>query len=38
MRQIKIVRTFFSLAAIAGSIVIVSWVGLALLGLSELRL
>ena len=26
------------LAAIAGSIVIVSWVGLALLGLSELRL
>ena len=32
MRQIKIVRTFCSLAAIGGSIVIVSWVGLALLG------
>ena len=32
MRQIKIVRTVFSLAAIAGSIVVVSWVGLALLG------
>ena len=32
MQQIKIVRTVFSLAAIAGSIVVVSWVGLALLG------
>jgi hypothetical protein len=32
MQQIKIVRTVFSLAAIAGSIAVVSWVGLALLG------
>jgi hypothetical protein len=32
MRQVGIVRTVFSLVAIASSIVVLSWIGLALLG------
>jgi len=32
MRQVRIVRTVFSLVAIASSIVVLSWIGLALLG------
>ena len=32
MWQVRIVRTVFSLVAIASSIVVLSWIGLALLG------
>jgi hypothetical protein len=32
MRQLRIIGKVFSLIAIAGSIVVASWVGLALLG------